>query len=519
MIPGLCLGVVLVLLPGCRGRRPPAQGMARAAEESVRAPWAAGKFYPADAAALRRDVESFLGEAKSRPLPGRIIALVAPHAGYPYSGRVAGTAFAPVRGASYDLVIIIGPSHHVPVRGAALTDAGVWRTPLGDVAVDRPACEALARAWPQAAVEPGAFEQEHSAEVELPFLQVALEPGFKILPALMTDYSMANCKAFAGALVKVAAGKRALLVASSDLSHYPPYGEAQKSDKAALAALLTMDAARVEQACRALENKGVAGLVTAMCGEGPVKVVMLAAKALGANRAVLLGSANSGDADPARRGEVVGYGAVALVGPMKAEEKPMDRPHQAHETGLTDAHRKRLLQIAREAVERYIKEGAAPAVEETDPVLTRKSGAFVTLWEQGQLRGCIGMIEAREPLYLTVRDMAIAAAAEDHRFPPVSASELDQIRIAVSVLSPTWRVKDASEIVVGKHGVIVKQGWRSGVFLPEVPVEQKWTCEQMLDNLCVHKAGLPRDAWKKGAELYCFTSEAFEEPGPKHGEK
>jgi AmmeMemoRadiSam system protein A len=308
-------------------------------------------------------------------------------------------------------------------------------------------------------------------------------------------------------------------VASSDLSHFPAHAQARKSDKAALDAVLTLDAARVEATCRALEGEGTPGLDTAMCGRGPVQAVMLAATELGAENGVLLGSANSGDVEPATRNRVVGYGAVALVGPETTEERPMDRSQAAKdESGLDDAQRQRLLRIARETVEQHVRKGKAPASQETDPALTREAGAFVTLWKNGELRGCIGMIEARAPLHVTVREMAVAAASQDHRFPPVTAAELDAIRIEISVLTPPRQVKDASEIEVGKHGVIVRQGRRSGVFLPEVPVRQKWSREEMLDNLCVYKAGLARDAWKKGAELYVFTADVFEEPGPEHDE-
>jgi len=168
-----------------------------------------------------------------------------------------------------------------------------------------------------------------------------------------------------------------------------------------------------------------------------------------------------------------------------------------------------LLNLAREAVSAWVGEKRRVKGSQRDGVLGEPRAVFVTLREGGDLRGCIGTLEPEEPLVDAVVSRAIAAATQDPRFPPVSARELPLLEYHVSVLSPVKKVSDASEIELGKHGVIVSQGYQRGVFLPEVAPEQGWDRETMLNFLCEHKAGLPRDAWKRGAELSVFTTQNF----------
>ena len=179
---------------------------------------------------------------------------------------------------------------------------------------------------------------------------------------------------------------------------------------------------------------------------------------------------------------------------------------------LNDSQRKILLKIARDTIEAYLKTGKVLQVKEDDPVLNKEMGAFVTLHKKGELRGCIGNIIGKGPLYLTVRDMAIESATGDPRFPKVSPNEMKEIDIEISVLSELEKVKDINEIGMGIHGVLVRRGFNSGVFLPQVATETGWTREEFLTNLCAHKAGLLPDAWRHGdVDIYIFTAEVFGE--------
>ncbi len=537
MVRSLRRTALLVTLAGVAGlcgcKRPQAsetktraetmpQPVAEAAAD-VREPAVAGAFYPADPDELRSFVQEQLSAAKKVELPGRVVALIVPHAGYVFSGHVAAAAFAQIAGQKFDTVIAVGPSHHMPVDGVALTKASAWRTPLGDVPINTEMCAALQAASERIHVNALAHKYEHSVEVELPLLQEVLK-DFELVPLVMTDFSEENCHALAQAIVKVAKGQLAarsaatrreggsvLLVASSDMSHYPAYDDANRSDKAMLAAIKTFDIAKVRQKDTELMGAGTEELECTMCGLGPVLAVMEAAKALGADQVKIIKHANSGDMPEGDRDRCVGYGAVALCGPEKEVGTVGEAAKPGEDGELNEQQQKQLLALARETITQYLTNRTSPEPPKGDPAFEKMRAVFVTLTEHGDLRGCIGTLEAREPLAKAVISSAISAATQDPRFPPMTANELDDVHIEISVLSPMRKVASADEIVVGKHGVAVEQGLRRGVFLPQVAPEQGWDRDTMLNNLCAHKAGLPEDAWKHGAELYVFTAQVFEE--------
>ena len=474
------------------------------AEARVRPPAVMGTFYPADPADLSAVVRGLLKQADVGPLSGELVALIVPHAGYSYSAPVAAYAYRLLEGKKFDTVAVVGPSHRLPFGGVALSDWDQWFTPLGRVVVDRDGTNAISEADAAARVNNLAYDQEHSIEVQLPFLQATLGEGFKLLPLLMSDFSRSNCSALAKALADYARDKSVLLIASSDMSHYPRYEDAVRVDKETLKAIETFDPVEVEAATRKLMAEGVPNLATCLCGEGPVKTVLMAARLLGADRVQVLHYANSGDASRGPRESVVGYSAVAIY-------RTKARPREGE---LNAEQQQRLLSLARQAIEEHVRSGREVPVTDTDPALLRPAAAFVTLRENGQLRGCIGSLEPDQPLANCVRDRAIMAATSDPRFPSVRARELPALELEISVLSPLRRVAGADDIDISKHGVVVSSGGRRGVFLPQVAKETGWNREELLSHLCQEKAGLPRDAWKNGAALYVFTVQAFTSPAP-----
>jgi len=505
----LALGVMLLAAAGCG--RPPRDSAAAAQPGPIRPAAVAGQFYPSDPAQLTQTVDGYLASAKAPARAARLIALIVPHAGYPYSGKVAAQAYRILKGNAISTVVIVGPSHHTRVQGAALCSAQAWETPLGKVAADTELVAALARRE-GFAVDDAAHSPEHCIEVQLPFLQRALGE-FRLVGVLMSDFSRENCARVAKGLAETLGGRSALLIASSDMSHYPAYDDACKSDREMLEAIRTLDPEKVLAKDAELMRRGTAGLVCTLCGLGPVVAVMEAAKKLGAEQVEVLGYANSGDAAPETRDRVVGYCAVAISGKETAKmtQEPPENTEKSAGAPLDRDQQRKLLRLARRAIEEYVRSGKVIEVSEDDSALTQPRGVFVTLRCGDMLRGCIGDLEGREPLYLNVRDKAIASATQDFRFEPVRPNEVRDLHIEISVLSPMWRETDPSKIVAGKHGVLVCQGRRAGVYLPQVATEQDWTCEQMLNHLCQFKAGLPADAWKHGAELYCFTAQVFGE--------
>jgi AmmeMemoRadiSam system protein A len=208
---------------------------------------------------------------------------------------------------------------------------------------------------------------------------------------------------------------------------------------------------------------------------------------------------------------VVGYGAVALVAVQETKKHGRKRA----EFSLTPAEKQELLKIARQSVETAVREKKLYPVPADEPEALRNArGAFVTLKEHGDLRGCIGYMSPVKPLVETVRDVAAYAALEDRRFLPVREGELPILEYEISVLSPLHKVDDINQIHVGEHGLLIRKGDYEGVLLPQVPTEEGWDRNTFLEQVCV-KAGLPQKAWKdEDADLFMFTALVFGEPTP-----
>jgi AmmeMemoRadiSam system protein B len=276
----------------------------------IRRPVVAGTFYPGAREELRAIVDSLLAHAiKTGPEP---VALVSPHAGYVYSGHVAAEAFKQAEGVDYDALIVLGTNHTDPFgQGLAVWARGAFSTPLGDVPIDTQLAQALIDTDSRLADQHGPHLREHSIEVQLPFLQ-RVQPGKAFVPIVVCDTSLDSCQALADALVRVLRDCKALIVASSDLSHYPAYDDAVRSDRASLDAVLSLDPHALDATIQDTLKLGLPNLHTCMCGEGPIKTAMLYARAIGA-KADVIKYANSGDVEHGNRWQVVGYGAVRFA--------------------------------------------------------------------------------------------------------------------------------------------------------------------------------------------------------------
>jgi AmmeMemoRadiSam system protein A len=328
----------------------------------------------------------------------------------------------------------------------------------------------------------------------LPFLQRVLGQ-FQLVPIVMGDQSYDSCRALGVALAKLAAGTSTLILASSDLSHYHTYDEAEKLDHKTLKAVEEYD---YFDLARNLDLR-----VWEACGGGPIVATMIAAERLGATQAKLLHYANTGDVT-GDHSRVVGYSAVALV-------KAAGAARSAEAAFSLGAREKdALLKIARASVETSVRAGK-PYECSTGGLetLAQERGAFVTLTENGQLRGCIGYVAPLKPLYQAVRDVAQMAALRDTRFRPVSTAELPDLRYEISVLSPLRRVTDVQEIRIGQHGLLIHTSDHEGLLLPQVAPEEGWDRATLLEQVC-YKAGLPARAWQSSdADLFRFTALVF----------
>jgi AmmeMemoRadiSam system protein B/AmmeMemoRadiSam system protein A len=483
-------------------------------EPAERPPAVDDAFYPGDAKLLEGAIRAYLDDA-APPRAGRPVGLVAPHAGYVYSGQIAADAYRQVIDHDYDVVVILGVNHTTRgFNGVSVHQGLGYRTPLGLAEIDRELAAKLVAADEAFTFEPAVHRTEHSVEVQVPFVQIAI-PGVKILPVVVGRPDPALCKRLGLALAQVLSDRRPLIVASTDLSHYPAYDDAVAADNATLEAIATLDAERVRATIRRQLREGRPGLGTCACGEGPLLAALEVARALGAERGCVISYANSGDSPVGDRGRVVGYGAVALTAARCKGKPVMPGPRgPVPEQSLSATDRQRLLAFARSSIERFLTTGTAPLARDLPLALWRRQGVFVTLRKAGQLRGCVGRQVSEMPLGQLVGAMALQAAFRDRRFTPLRLDELDDVRIEISLLTPLEKIRSAEEIVPGRDGVWMYKGDRSAVFLPHVATEQGWDREQLLDRLCL-KAGLPEGSWREGADLYTFRAVVFSESG--HG--
>lgn len=497
------LVLFVLIVPACRKQE------ARA--ERVRQPARAGQFYPGTKDELSKVVNAFLIQAGKLDinLSGQIRALWAPHAGYVFSGQIAANAYAPIRGQKYDAVIILGPAHTMHIPGASIGDWDSYQTPLGNVPIHRELADRLIASSPLIQSIHQAHAREHSVEVQIPFIQTVL-PGVPIVPMVVGRLSYPDCEQLASVLTDQVKGMHVLLVASSDMSHYPDYEDANRADAKVLKAVRAWDTNEIMKLDRASELKKTPGLDCALCGTNVLVTVMLTAQLLGADAVELLPYQNSGDVPQGNKSQVVGYGAALFYtkgGEMKGESAMLE------EISFTKGEKDKLFKIARESILAAIKRKDMPDWDVPESNLNLKRGVFVTLMNKGRLRGCIGNFQPTHPLYEMVSKMAVASATQDYRFAynPVSEFEMDEIDIKISILSELKKVDSADEVEVGKHGIWIKQGGRSGTYLPEVATELGWTREQFLTSCCSEKAGLAPDAWKTGAEIYVYTSQILSE--------
>ncbi|MFH0777769.1 MAG: AmmeMemoRadiSam system protein B [Candidatus Eisenbacteria bacterium] len=496
----------LVLLSACSGSE--TSGKSQKEVGKVRKSAVAGAFYPAERGELRQVVDEFLGRVVLPKTKGDVVGVVVPHAGYVYSGDVAAHSYSLVRGGDFRVVFLVGPSHRMPVSGAAVYTSGTFQTPLGSVEIDEQAAGALVKAGRGFVDDKGAHTPEHSLEVQLPFLQVVLE-DFKIVPILTTDLPASECEELGRILAGIARGRKALLVASTDLSHYPAYEDAKRVDGETLESWKTMDLKLAAAKENEVLRRRIRNLSCTMCGGPAVMIVMAACKALGADSITILKYANSGDVSGDKSG-VVGYAAAALLN-SSGRQRKADVAGEKEEFSLSQAEREKLLSIARGSIDAVLQGKPIPKFDATEPNLKLACGAFVTLHEFGNLRGCIGRLVADKPLHEVVSRMAVAAATEDHRFSPVARDELEKIEIEISVLSPLKKMSSLEELRLGKHGIYVVSGARSGCYLPQVAIETGWSKEEFLRHCCAEKAGLEPDAWKRDADVFLFTAEVFSE--------
>ncbi len=472
-----------------------------------------GNWYPASRSGLNRMLSRFFRAIPERNYSRRPVALIVPHAGLRYSGMCAATAFSRLRGWKIDRVILLGVAHRAPLSGACVSSFSADSTPLGRIPVDRAVVRRLGK-LPGFQVNNRIMTYEHSIENELPFLQTVLKgQNFSIVPILFGSVSRTQLNWYAKTLNRYVT-PRTVVIASSDLTHYGAnYGyvpfrdrvpeRLKKLDMGFLKLAMRLD---VDGLIRYRKRTGITA-----CGFVPISVMMemLKGKAVSPRLVDYYQSGKlSGDYSLS-----VSYGAVVFENEKKErEERKMDGK-RAGLRQISHENRVRLLKLARETLEVYTRSGQRFQVDlkkYPGELLVRRS-VFVTLNKGGNLRGCIGNLGEGEPLPISVRDYTINAAAHDPRFPPVRHSEVKDIDIEISVMTPFHEIPDYHRIRLGVDGVIIQKGFYRAVFLPQVATETGWNLDEFLSHLCL-KAGLPGDAYRKpGMSFSVFQAEVFSE--------
>ena len=474
----------------------------------------AGSWYPGDREVLAATIDGYLDGASQAP-DGHPIALISPHAGIKFSGAVAGHAYAALRGRTYGRVFVVGPSHHVGFHGVSVPNFTHYETPLGRVPLDLETATLL-RTHPLFGYNEEAHEGEHSVEIQLPFLQRALDGTRWTFVPMLVGRMTPDEAADAGAWLRSVLAPGDLLVASSDFTHWgrgfgyagPPgasFGPEEARER--LPALMEAAWAAIRSGAQARfwDHKRETG--DTICGFLPITMLL---GAIPKNVRAQLRATDTSGAITGDWTRSVSYLAAQFSGLWPYSGVRV-------EPGVTEEEKDALLRLARGTVEAWIREGRWPTPADLGVLLTERlradSGVFVTLKKHGRLRGCIGNIPPSKPLFQGVLDNSVNAASRDRRFPPVTPDELDQIEIEISVLTPPVAVEGPWGVVLGRHGVWIDKDGRSAVYLPQVAPEQGWTIPQTLTHLS-QKAGLPPDAWTEGMTFRVMEAIVFAESRP-----
>ena len=435
----------------------------------IRNPVVAGQFYPASESQLRVMIEGLVDEEAEKE---EVIGLVSPHAGYVYSGAVAGATISRVR--LKDTFIIMGPSHTGMGKPFSIMTEGTWKTPLGEVEIDSELSKQILASSSHLEEDSLAHLQEHSVEVQLPFLQY-FKPEFKFVPVVLAHATGAVYKEIGRGMASAIkeSGKEVVLIASGDMTHYEPQESARRKDTQGIEAILDLNE---DELLRRVEELSIS-----MCAYAPAAVLISAAKELGATRAELVRYQTSGDTT-GDYSSVVGYAGIIIKG---SEMSP-------------------LVKLARETVESCVRSGKRAEPEKLSPEMEERAGVFVSIHKLGQLRGCIGTFEAAEKNVAeeTISN-AIGSATGDPRFPPIAAEELGDLDYSVDVLTSPEPIESKEQLDPRKYGVIVEAGWRRGLLLPDL--EGVDTADQQIE-VCRQKAGITPD---EPVKLYRFEVKRY----------
>ncbi len=463
-------------------------------------------WYPEAKNELKSMVEDLLNKAKSKSR-SKPFALIVPHAGLLWSGETAAYGYKELISSSIKDVFILGPAHRFYTDRLILPKSNSFKTPLGILSLNDSIKKLLLKEDIFEETDK-AFYAENSIELQLPLLQMAL-PDCKIIPIVIGQLNKDRIKK-AAEILKDYLLKESIFIISSDFTHYGarfgylPFSESDKIEedikKLDYKAIEEIEKLDPDGFLEYLEKTGAT-----ICGSIPIAILL---SMLAKDTEIEVLCYNTSGKMTANFSTSISYTTIGFY------KDSIDKENSQLQKDLTEKEQKTLLRISRAVLEDYIKRKKQPKIEDLDIALTenmkKDRGAFVTLHKNGQLRGCIGEILPKRPLYQVIIDRTIDAAVNDSRFPQVLKEELKDIVIEISALTPPKKIGHYRDIVLGRDGILLKKGSEIAVFLPQVATEQNWDLDTTLSHLS-SKAGLNTDAYKENAEFEVFQAEVFSE--------
>ena len=468
--------------------------------EFIREPKFAGQFYPGSKKELSNLLIDLFTEVKAKTnqtdqskIPQ---AIIVPHAGYVFSGMVAAAGFSQIaEHVSYKRVFVIASSHRYSFRGAAVYSSGNYLTPLGEIMVDTQLSKDLINSSELFFEHNEAHENEHSIEVQLPFVQHKLGENVLLVPIILGTHEPEICKELANTLKKWFIPEN-LWIISTDFSHYPEYKNAINVDQLTADAICSNQPQKLQSVLKENKNLNIDKLATSLCGWTSVLTMLFMTENEGFDFKNIFYQ-NSGDAKLyGSKDRVVGYWSIAVY-------------RQTGKFRISHDEKEELIGKARDSINFFVKTGQEGKIKPPvgDGILNEIMGAFVSIYVKNKLRGCIGGFARKKTLNEMVHEMAVSAS-HDRRFDSIKPEELDKMELEISVLSPLKKIGSVNEIELGKHGIYIKQENNSGTFLPQVAAKTGWNREEFLGHCSRDKAGIGWEGWKN-ADIFVYEAIVF----------
>ncbi len=463
-----------------------------------REPAVSGTFYSSNPKELKNQLKECFRDVQQKVVQN-IAALIVPHAGYTYSGKVAASAYSLIpQDVEYENIFVIGSSHHVSFNGASVYNKGHYKTPLGVVPVNLKLANSLIDNNKCFVYNDSAHVEEHTIEVQLPFLQYCLKGIKQIVPIIVGVKSYEVCQCISEVLMPFY-NERNLFIISTDFSHYPTDEIARHIDSETVIAICSNDPQSLIKALEINSKRKVKNLYTGLCGWSSVLTLLfVTSKDKGSKfvRVKYMTSAESAYKDKSR---VVGYQSIVV----KREDGNML---------LTKEEGHLLLNVARSEIIKKLKQSENDFKEKIidKEEFNLLDSAFVSVYVKDELRGCIGRFSTKTNLIKLIKELSISAAFEDSRFKPLLLKEIKDLKLEISVLTPMRKIKNISEIELGKHGVYLEKDGKKGTFLPQVASKTNWNLTEFLGHLARDKARVGWDGWQ-GANLYVFEALVYKD--------